>query len=64
MTFDWKKKVDENRSKEDILLEFQRVLKDNIDENLVNSKSVSVINELDEIITASRSNDGIVNYWA
>lgn len=64
MTFDWKKKVDENRSKEDILLEFQRVLKDNIDENLVNSKSVSVINELNEIITTSRSNDGIVNYWA
>lgn len=64
MTFDWKKKVDENRSKEDILLEFQRVLKDNIDENLVNSKSVNVINELNEIITASRTNDGIVNYWA
>ena len=40
MTFDWKKKVDENRSKEDILLEFQRVLKDNIDENLVNSKQI------------------------
>jgi MoxR-like ATPase/DNA-binding protein H-NS len=64
MTFDWKKKVDENRSKEDLLLEFHNILKDKIDEKLVNAKSINAINELNEIITASRSNDGIVNYWA
>jgi len=64
MTFDSKKKTDKNRSKEDLLLEFQKTLEKHIDEKLINSQGINVIEELKEMISASKSNDGIVNYWA
>jgi len=63
MTFDGKKKVGEV-FKNDLLLQFKEYLKDYIDQDLAKSQSIDAIDELEEIIKVSDSNDGIVNYWA
>lgn len=63
MTFDGKKKVGEI-TKNDLLLQFQEKLKEYIDQDLAKSQSIDAIDELKKIIKISKSNDGIVNYWA
>ncbi len=63
MTFDGKKKAGEV-FKSDLLLQFKEYLKDHIDQDLAKLQSIDAIDELEEIIKVSDSNDGIVNYWA
>ena len=63
MTFDGNKKVNEV-SKNDLLQKFSINLKELINQELVNEKSINTIEELENIIKIADSNDGIVNYWA
>ena len=63
MTFDGNKKVNGDK-KSDLLERFFIKLKEHINQALVKEKNIDVIDELEQIIKVSESNDGIVNYWA
>jgi len=63
MTFDGNKKVN-NENKNDLLQKFTKNLIEHINRTLAKEKSIDVIDELEQIIKLSDSNDGIVNYWA
>jgi len=63
MTFDGSNKVN-GVSKKDLLQEFSINLKELINQELVNTKSINTIEELENIIKIADSNDSIVNYWA
>ena len=66
MTFDGNKQVGDKKedNKGKLLLQFKENLKEYIDQDLAKSKSIDAIDELEEIIKISESNEKIVNYWA
>jgi len=63
MTFDGNKKIDD-KDKKELLEELKVNLKEYINQEQVEDKSIDAISELEHIIKVSDSNDGIVNYWA
>jgi len=63
MTFDGNKKIDD-KDKKELLEELKANLKEYINQEQVEDKSIDAISELEHIIKVSDSNDGIVNYWA
>ncbi len=64
MTFDGSKKINQEEEKKDLLDKFKNNLQTYINRALAKEKSIDVVNELEQIIKVSESNDGIVNYWA